>query len=49
MRTMDAWLETASKHKNIVGVMYTTWVGDYSKLEEFIGQVKKFEAGQGGR
>jgi hypothetical protein len=43
------WLETAAKHKNIVGVMYTTWVGDYSKLEEFIGLVKKFEAGQSGK
>jgi hypothetical protein len=28
--------------------MYTTWVGDYSKLEEFMKNVKEFEAAQGG-
>lgn len=38
------WLKTTSHCKNVVGVMYTTWVGDYSKLEEFIELVKKCEA-----
>ena len=29
------WLAAAKSVKNIDGVMYTTWVGDYSKLEAF--------------
>lgn len=29
------WLAAARSVKNIDGVMYTTWVGDYSKLEAF--------------
>jgi hypothetical protein len=38
------WLKTTAHCKNLVGVMYTTWVGDYSKLDEFIGYVNKYEA-----
>lgn len=41
------WLETASKFQGISGVMYTTWVGDYSKIEAFIDHVKAFEAKAG--
>jgi hypothetical protein len=41
------WLETSKKVKNVVGVIYSTWCGDYSKLEEFIGHVKKWEAENG--
>jgi hypothetical protein len=29
------WLESGKKVKGIVGYMYTTWRGDYSKLEKF--------------
>lgn len=29
------WLESGKKVKGIVGYMYTTWRGDYSKLEQF--------------
>jgi hypothetical protein len=39
-----AWLKSTAHCKNLIGVMYTTWVGDYSKLDEFIGHVKKYEA-----
>ncbi|MFB3894565.1 MAG: hypothetical protein ACE15C_21395 [Phycisphaerae bacterium] len=37
------WLQTAKPVKNIVGVMYTTWIGDYSKMEVFLDYVNKFE------
>jgi hypothetical protein len=37
------WLKTAAGTKNIAGVMYTTWRGDYSNLETFIDLVNKFE------
>jgi hypothetical protein len=37
------WLKTASETKNVVGVIYTTWQGDYSNLEKFIDYVNKFE------
>ncbi len=30
-----AWLEMGKDLPGIIGVMYTTWVNDYSKLEEF--------------
>jgi hypothetical protein len=43
------WLGMAAKVKGVCGVMYTTWVGDYSKLEVFMKNVKEFEAAQGGR
>lgn len=29
------WVESASKVSGVEGFMYTTWRGDYSKLEEF--------------
>lgn len=29
------WLAEAKKHPGLAGVMYTTWVGDYSNLESF--------------
>lgn len=29
------WLESGKKIKGVVGYMYTTWRGDYSKLEKF--------------
>lgn len=29
------WVATGAKSKGIVGIMYTTWKQDYSKLEEF--------------
>jgi hypothetical protein len=38
------WLQTAKGAKGVVGVMYTTWIGDYSKLEAFLDCVNKFEA-----
>ena len=41
------WLETSKQVKDVVGVIYTTWCGDYSKLDEFIGHVKKWEADNG--
>ena len=39
------WMEKAGKVKGFVGVMYTTWRDDYSKLDAFMEQVKKYEAG----
>jgi hypothetical protein len=37
------WLKTASGTRNVVGVVYTTWIADYSNLERFIDYVNKFE------
>jgi hypothetical protein len=31
-----AWLDMASKVNGVCGVMYTTWVNDYSQLERFM-------------
>ena len=38
------WLNTSKQVQNVIGVMYTTWAGDYSKLEAFIEHVNKWEA-----
>lgn len=35
VENIKPWLAAAKSVKNIDGVMYTTWVGDYSKLEAF--------------
>jgi len=43
------WLDTSKQVQGVVGVMYTTWVGDYSKLEQFIEHVKKWEADNAGK
>ena len=32
---IKTWLRDTKAVKGVCGVMYTTWVGDYSKLEEF--------------
>jgi hypothetical protein len=29
------WLESAAKVKGVIGIMYTTWRNDYSKMEAF--------------
>jgi hypothetical protein len=34
------WVDSASRIKNVVGVMYTTWQNDYSKIEEFARVVR---------
>ena len=39
------WLETASRVRGVSGVMYTTWVNDYSQLEAFLQHAQSF-AGQ---
>ena len=33
---ITAWLEMAAEVKGVCGVMYTTWVDDYSQLERFL-------------
>jgi hypothetical protein len=38
------WLNKTKDVKNIMGVMYTTWVGNYSDLEKFVGYVNQWEA-----
>ena len=38
------WLNTSKQARNVVGVMYTTWAGDYSNLEKFIQYVNDWEA-----
>ena len=43
-RRIVGWLEQAAKVRGVCGVMYTTWVGDYSKLEAFMKNVKEFES-----
>jgi hypothetical protein len=39
------WLQTAKPVKGVCGVMYTTWVNDYSQLEAFLKYAQEF-AGQ---
>jgi hypothetical protein len=39
-----AWLEMAGDAPGVVGVMYTTWKNDYSKIGEFIGNANQYEA-----
>ena len=34
-KRITAWLEMGKGLPGIIGVMYTTWISDYSKLEEF--------------
>jgi len=38
------WLQSTAHCKNMIGVMYTTWMNDYTKLEEFMDLVKAHEA-----
>lgn len=38
VRTIRTWLDDLKDQPGIVGAMYTTWRGDYSKLEEFARQ-----------
>jgi hypothetical protein len=35
MRQTRDWLATAKGQPSVIGYMYTTWRGDYSKMEEF--------------
>ena len=46
---ISAWLEMAAKVKGVCGVMYTTWVNDYSQLERFMQIVNEFPVAQGRR
>ena len=38
------WLTMALDANGVVGVMYTTWLHDHTKIEEWIGHVNEFEA-----
>ncbi len=38
---IGAWLDSAVKSKNVQAVMYTTWRGDYDKLERFAELVRQ--------
>lgn len=40
---ITTWLNTAQAFPGVLGVMYTTWVGNYSDLEAFAGVVSDFE------
>ncbi len=42
-RRIVAWLKLAAEVQGVRGVIYTTWVGDYSKLEAFMDSVRQFE------
>jgi hypothetical protein len=42
-RRIVAWLKLAAQVQGVRGVIYTTWVGDYSKLEVFMENVRQFE------
>ncbi len=44
-----SWLQTAAPVRGVCGVMYTTWVNDYSQLEAFLQHAREFEARQAGR
>jgi hypothetical protein len=39
-REIRGWLEAARGVPGVVGVMYTTWRGDYDDLEEFARSVQ---------
>ena len=43
------WLNKTKDVKNIVGVMYTTWISNYKDLEKFVEYVDKWEADQAGK
>jgi len=50
---LDAWLDkakpyigTSANGAPVTGVMYTTWVGDYSQLAPFATAVRDWEAAQ---
>ena len=32
---LRAWLKSAKEMNGVIGMMYTTWSADYSKIEEF--------------
>jgi hypothetical protein len=34
------WLESASKVRGVIGIMYTTWRNDYSNIEKFAGELR---------
>ncbi len=36
------WLKEASEVDGVIGVMYTTWSNDYSKLEAFMEKIREF-------
>lgn len=40
------WLESASKVKGVVGVMYTTWVQDFTKIEAFAEQCRAWRSAE---
>ncbi|MGA2064883.1 MAG: hypothetical protein ABSG86_07940 [Thermoguttaceae bacterium] len=42
-RRIIEWLKMAAKVRGVCGVMYTTWLNDYSKLDVFLQHVKEFE------
>ncbi len=44
-RRIVPWMEMAAKVKGVCGVMYTTWVGDYSQLERFMQIVNAANGG----
>jgi hypothetical protein len=37
MKQTRDWLGSAKGQPGVMGYMYTTWRGDYSKMEEFGG------------
>jgi hypothetical protein len=39
-QSTSKWLESAGKVQGVVGIMYTTWKQDYSKIESFAAEVK---------
>jgi hypothetical protein len=41
------WLNKTKDVKNIVGVIYTTWVGNYSDIEKYIDYVNQWEKENG--
>lgn len=44
------WLADAAKVQGVIGVMYTTWKGNYDDLEDFAAEVdKSVAAGEAGR
>ncbi len=43
MENVARWLDSAAKVAGVQGMMYTTWAGDYSKIEQFANNVRQAE------
>jgi hypothetical protein len=43
-RRISDWLRDAAKVDGVIGVMYTTWRSNFSDLETFAEEIRKFSS-----